>query len=978
MKRCVAAALILTLAFAGASGQQMIQYGFEGRTPLWLPGRHDAGYKETVHELTDKSMHGGQRSENIQFEAETGSYIHYTYNLGRAPVTEDLNISLWVRANRPGVQLLARVVFPKEWDPNNPGHPLTVLLPGDRYQIVQHWQPLTLPLPVKLLRQQQQLLAGTLKHEINASEAYVDQLVLNVYTGPGETRVWIDDLEAGPAFDVPGADSDRKDAGPAALAGSPGRTSPSREMTPARPAIQSRPDEVRLEGGHLKVGNERLFMIGIRHTGTPLDVLRNAGFNTVWLDESAPTGLIESAANLGFWIVPTLHAPEVVEQPGGKVQGQLVANEALGRNVGRFLREQAVLCWDLGGNLPWEKSRAVMNTAQAIHNVDPLRPLAADVRDGFLVYSRAGNQQLMIGTHRWPLLTSMELDDYRKWLMQRRLLLPPDAFCWTWIQTHLPDWFMTTAYERTTGKFTEPIGPHPEQIRLLSYIALGCGYRGLSYWSDRFLADSHMGRDRLLALALLNQEFRLLEPLLVTVNKEPQWVYGLLPQAFPGLPDAPNPYVMAAVLSCDKAVLVLPIWIGPGSQYVPPQGFISQVRLKVMVPENYSAWEVSPGRFRSYPSKPVLGGREITLQNFNLTSAIVFTADVVGRGSLVPRFQEMQRSMRKDAAQWTHDQAQEEIVKVARIHEELKTMGKKIHDGDDLLDTARRWLEKSHKNRLNGEFGDAYSDAHLALRAVRILMRQHWDAAMQKVTTPVACPYALSFFTLPRFWQFYDETSKLYPGKNVLTDGDFEWPPDQSKPEWGLEEAKSLDGVQGEAKRVANNPREGKQSLMLRLRAKNVLKAAQVLERTFLAIHSPAVHLPPGTPVRISAWVCLPEAIIGSPDGALLYDSAGGEPLAVRVSQPTIWKQFIFYRTVPESGAIHVTMALTGLGTAYFDDVRIEPLSDKPPPKETQETITTSLPQSVQPVPQPAGTSWTDKISDLFRPLSGQRKYEGK
>jgi hypothetical protein len=965
MKRCLAAtAVLLLLVFAAAYAQQMIQFGFEGRSPLWVPGRHDAGYKETLHELTDKTVHGGQLSETIQIEAEQGTYIHYTYNLGRAPVTDDLNISLWVRANRPGVQLLARVVFPKEWDPGNPGHPLTALLPGDRYQIVQHWQPLSLPRPVKLLRQQQQLLAGTLKHEINAADAYVDQLVLNVYTGPGETRVWIDDLEAGPAFDVPlpGTGSERRDAGPTG--------NPTKEMTPAQPALNSRPDEVRLEGGHLKIGNQRLFMLAIRHTGTPFPVLRNIGFNTVWLDESAPAGLIESAANEGFWIVPTLHPPEIVEQPGGGVRGQLAANETFYRNVSRFLGERAVLCWDLGSNLPIEKSRAVMNTAQAIHNIDPLRPLAADVRDGFLRYSRAGNQQLMIGTHRWPLMTSLELDDYRKWLMQRRLLLPPDAFCWTWIQTHLPDWFMTAAYERTSGKFREPIGPHPEQIRLLSYIALGCGYRGLGFWSDRFLADSHTGRDRLLALARLNQEFRLLEPLLVTVNKEPQWIPALMPSLFPGLPDTPVTGVVAAVLTCDKAVLVLPVWIGPGSQYVPPQGYFAQVRFKVMVPDNYVAWEVSPGRFRSYPSKPVLGGREIVVQDFNLTKAIVFTADVVGRGSLVPRFQEMQRYMRKDAAQLAHDQAQEEIVKAALVHEELKAMGRKIHDGDDVLDTARKWLEKSHKNRLNGEFEAAFADAELALRAVRILMRQHWDAAMKTLTTPVACPFALSFYTLPRFWQYYDEIAKLYPGKNVLTDGDIEWPPDQPKTQWSKEETPSLDGVEAEVKPVANAPREGKQCLMLRLRAKNVLKAAQVLERTFVAIHTPAVHLPPGTPVRISAWVYVPEEVVGSPDGALLYDSAGGEPMAVRLSQPTLgWKQFIFYRTVPDSGMVHVSMALTGLGTVYFDDIRIEPLTDQEPAKEPLEMT----PAPSQAEPKPPASSWTDKISTLLRPRSGQR-----
>jgi hypothetical protein len=389
-----------------------------------------------------------------------------------------------------------------------------------------------------------------------------------------------------------------------------------------------------------------------------------------------------------------------------------------------------------------------------------------------------------------------------------------------------------------------------------------------------------------------------------------------------------------------------------------------------MVPENYTAWEISPGRLQSYPSKPVLGGREIILRNFDLTSAIVFTSDVVGSGSLLSRFQEMQRSMHMDAAQWTHDQAQEEIVKVARIHEELKTMGKNIHDGDALLDTARQWLEKSHKHRINGEFAEAYADAHLALGAVRILMRQHWDAALKRLTTPVACPFALSFYTLPRFWEYCDEISKLHPGKNVLPEGDFELLPDRPQADWTLEEIPSLDDVQGEAKRVANNPREGKQCLMLKLSAKNSLKAALVLERTYLAIHSPPVHLPPGTPVRISGWVCVPQAITGSPDGALFYDSAGGEPLAVRVTQPTIWKQFILYRTVPESGSVYVSMALTGLGTVFFDDVRIEPMTDK---QEESEIITTSAVVPAKSEPRPSGSGWSGKLSSLFRSRNGQR-----
>jgi hypothetical protein len=904
-------ALSLSL-IALVRGQQIVQYGFEARDPVWIQGPHDAGYKESAHRLTDEYVHDGQRSETIQLAAERGSFIHYTYAVGRAPITEDFNVSIWLRGNRPGMQLLARVVFPRDKDANHPDQPLTALLPGDRYSNVNHWQQLSLPAPVKLLRQQQQLLSSNLKREVVATDAYIDQLVLNVYSGPGDTRVWLDDLEIGPVVEGP----------PAATA----TPSSGREMTPVRPTINRRPDEIQLRGPQLLVGGERFFIMGIRHTGTPLPVLRRAGFNTVWLDESSPSGLIEDAASLGFWIVPTLRPPDLAEQPGGGVPGRLTSREVLARNVSRFLKEEAVLCWDLGGNVPFEKSRAVLETAQAIHTVDPMRPLAADISDGFRSYYIRGDQQLMIGTHRWPLLTSLELTSYRNWLIQRRLLLPPDTFSWTWIQTHLPDWFMTTAYDRTTGRFDEPIGPQPEQIRLLAYTAVGCGYRGLGYWSDRFLADSHMGRDRLLALALLNQEFRMLEPLLIGAKGAPQWI------------ETSHPYVMAAVMKTDKAVLVLPIWMGPGSQFVPAQGHIPRLKIKVpLVPENYMAWEVSPGRFRSYASTPTLGGKEILLESFNLTSAIVFTGDL-GPTGLVVRFQDQQRSMRKDAAQWTYDQAQEELVKVAKVHEELKKQGKTLADGDELLDTARQWLEKSRKHRVNGEYTEAYTDAQLALRSQRLLMREHWDVAVKKLTTPVACPFAVSFYTLPRCWEFVDELMRRKPGENVLLNGDFELTPDTQPEGWQVENIPSLDDVEGQVKRVATEAREGKQCVMLKISPRNSAVPPQVLERTFLALHSPAVRLPPGTLVRMSAWMRVPSPIIGSPDGALLYDSAGGEPLAVRTSLPSGWKQFILFRTVPSSGSIHLTMALTGIGTVYFDDVRIEPMI----PKGSSEIITTS------------------------------------
>jgi hypothetical protein len=211
-------------------------------------------------------------------------------------------------------------------------------------------------------------------------------------------------------------------------------------------------------------------------------------------------------------------------------------------------------------------------------------------------------------------------------------------------------------------------------------------------------------------------------------------------------------------------------------------------------------------------------------------------------------------------------------------------------------------------------------------------MRAHWDEAIKGIDMgpAVASPYAVSFYTLPRHWQFVNQLRNSQPGANVLPGGGFETPRDQAPPAW-MSEMKTLDEVDLSAERIGEEVKEGQQCLRLQIKAKNAEHPPVALERTFLAIHSPAVRLTPGTLVRISAWLRIPRPIAASTDGALLYDSAGGEPLSVRVTGVTPWKQVVLFRKVPTSGTISVTMALTGVGTVFFDDVRVEPLLANPP-----------------------------------------------
>src|SRR5207253_7883262 len=97
-------------------------------------------------------------------------------------------------------------------------------------------------------------------------------------------------------------------------------------------------------------------------------------------------------------------------------------------------------------------------------------------------------------------------------------------------------------------------------------------------------------------------------------------------------------------------------------------------------------------------------------------------------------------------------------------------------------------------------------------------MRSQWEEATRYFeNNPVATPYLTSFYTLPRQWRFVDEVRQMQAASNVLPDGDFETAPDQPLQAWTEQEAPTLDDVLTVARRVADEPHDGRQCLMLRI-----------------------------------------------------------------------------------------------------------------------------------------------------------------
>jgi hypothetical protein len=158
---------------------------------------------------------------------------------------------------------------------------------ADRYTEVGDWQRLSLRNVDQLVPRKVRVLRAQFG-PFDASEPFLDQLLLNVYGGQGITKVWIDEPSVEGFVAARSADG-VEDALPSPL------------MTP-RGADAARA-MVRVEGRLLLVQGRPFFPRVIEHRGEQLETLRRLGFNVISLDRPPGRELLEQARQLNLWFV---------------------------------------------------------------------------------------------------------------------------------------------------------------------------------------------------------------------------------------------------------------------------------------------------------------------------------------------------------------------------------------------------------------------------------------------------------------------------------------------------------------------------------------------------------------------------------------------------------------------------------------------------------------------------------------------------
>jgi hypothetical protein len=910
---------------------------FGGPKTSWRVDSLESGVRTAAHLRAKGTTSPSGKYEYLRFEGTArGAMVRLSHPLPAAVAIEDVKLSLdWISTVN-GATVYLRVVFPAHRDPRT-GRPLTALIEGDRYSTARKWQKLGCRITDRQIRSRVRELRERFGNRgISSDRAYVNGVVIAFLTDPGTVHVGICSLRCGPII-APKAPAIRKVSATAT------------DDSTRRPLpVEFRLDRMRVRGYPF------LPRITAYHGESPAD-LKRSGCNVIWVPRYNDLELAAALERERLWMTAT--------PPGGpddrRKSGQMIST------IEPFdAATRSILFWTVGTRIPASSRKELVSWVDRIRQADRRydRPILGDVAANEHVFSRHVS---LLGVSRHILQTGFSFRQYRDWLIQKRKIARPGSFVWTWVQTESAEGRIANPSYEGAGK---GVVVEPEQIRLQVYAALSAGCRGIGYWKTTRLDGDEPGRaERRLAIALLNLELDLLAPWVssgsvverngFSVTDSDTDTIGRRRIDFRSSPDEQfqrnsllnarldrekrrrrqGAELQAAVIRSDYGTLLLPVWYETDAQFVPGQMAANNAKVMVLgVSPSASAWEISTTGVRSLVRERVTGGVRITLPKFDQTAVVIITAN----RNLIEQLRRRVKSIAPASAALWIELAGRKFQRVRAVDGVLEKMGHRQADAPQLLHKARAMLTEAKFALKQKDYDTARQMSGNAMQLLRILQRAHWNDAVRRLTSPVSSPYAVCFQTLPEHWRMVRRLARGKPSDrgNVLRTGDFEDIEKMVADGWKHTQ-ESHQGVRSVAE-LYPKAKQGNYSLRLVAAPIPGQEPPAYLPRPSVKVTSPPIAVRGGQIVQITGWVRVATPIVGSLDGAVLYDTLGGHRRALRWKAGGGWGRFKLFREVREKGEFRVSMQLNGMGEIQFDDLQVRiydpPGADpQPPPRDS-------------------------------------------
>lgn len=900
---CLAAALVLHSPTAFGAWQE----GFETAGTSWREVKADVAHRVLRHERIAGNQHGGEKAELLQIEAGDGTNVYFAHDIPAARVVAEFVPSVWIKADRPGIQLAARVVLPHTID-SRTGQPLTTLIHGTTregsYSQTSRWQQLRISdAPLQLNRR---VIVLRTEHgpQVDQREAYIDQIWLNVYGGSGVTSLVIDDLEVAglvPRVATPKPAVDQANV-PAGL----NSVDTDNPLAATLRGDANVSQKITLMGGILHVDGRPFFPRIIQSQGEPLTWLKELGFNVVRVPSPPSPQMLDEARQLGMWIISPPPESEAEAAPTEQLQPGLLPNregQSKMREIGAMY--DRVLAWHLGTGLAARELPRVAEIAKQLRDADRRmhRPILCDAEEELFNYS--AHVQLL-SAHRFPLGSDLELIDYGSWLRERPRLARPGKPLWTVIQTE-PSPSVVNQAKAIGGPAAAPT-IDPDSLRLLVYQAFAAGVRGIEFASSSRLDAGDTGtRIRALALAMLNLELELIEP------------WGAAGSA-PVPISSRDSSLRGVVTAADQAKLIVAMRCPKGSQYVPQPAPMQAAGASFVVPgiaESHDIYEVTLAGVRRLRHDRIAGGTSVAIEDFPLTALAIITADPI----VVKAMSDRVKAATPRAAQLQRELAALMLNETSAIQQRLAEFSQ-LPPAMVALNAGHTALAKADQLRTAGDFGNAYFAARNATVTPARWRREVWNRTVAAHGSPVASPLASSISTLPEHLSFVASLAGLPPSGNMLVGGEFEDLQTMMQAGW-----RNFEHPQPQIKTFVELSPLAPFADHFCLRLQAVPEKPDVppdlVESPPLWVTSAPVQLEAGDVVCIRGQARVAGKISGSVDGLMVIDSLGSDALAERIDASDNWREFVMYRAASQRGPLTVTFALTGIGEASIDQVSI-------------------------------------------------------
>ncbi len=545
---------------------------------------------------------------------------------------------------------------------------------------------------------------------------------------------------------------------------------------------------------------------------------------------------------------------------------------------------------------------------------------------------------------------------------------------------------------------------------MASYGAIAAGDRGIIFQAGDEL-NQGPGRTVAIEMALLNEEFDLLEPVLADPDKTVRMLPTYLPDPPPPPPLSlfaintssggrprppkefpPNPTVWAAAITTGdrRGTLLMVTDYYKYAQYQPPQSATNNLNLLVPAASDALAYLITPGGVRNIDAVRRPGGHLITLKDFGVTAMVLVTTNV----ELKDQIERQVNSVRPRAVNLAIEQADLQRAWVAEVDYQLRKNGHVQKHWADLIASADTLIKSARDAQEREDYATAWEEARRASRPLRILMRYHFMAGYDAIAkllrdedqlcgptlyegqekpkprllAPIVAAPLASFSTLPQAWTWSEwmKTGKL--GDNLVPSGDFnvDSVPALAKAGWVEESYATPDLTTTVTLKKEGGPDKGGpdktgSNLVLVASPRKGVKVEELapfVDQPVVALRSPGIPVREREVYRISVMAYIDHASTPGAGGVIVRDNYGGERLQFRTPQALAmdWFEIVFYRRIPADGTLNVTIGLAGYGFVAFDDFKIEPIVEQVSP-EQREALIRPKRRSATPTPAtPDGT----------------------